>query len=99
MTFETINRAWEILRLPEYATMDQIKDQYRTLIKQWHPDRCNEAPEKCEEMTRHITEAYQVIINYCNSYRYSFKRDEVEKHLSEDELWRQRFGSDPIWGA
>ena len=99
MIFETINQARKLLQLPEHATMDQIKDQYRSLIKKWHPDHCKEAPEKCEEMARHITDAYRVIIDYCNSYQYSFERDEVEKHLSEGEWWRQRYGGDPIWGA
>ena len=79
--------------------MDQIKDQYKSLIKKWHPDRCKEAPEKCEEMARHITDAYRVILDYCDSYQYSFEREEVEKHLSDTEWWYHRFGSDPIWGV
>ena len=98
MKFETINKARSILQLPERATMAQIKEQYRYLIKQWHPDHCKDNPEICEEKARSITDAYRVILDYCNSYRYSFERDEVEKYLSEDEWWHQRFGSDPMWG-
>ena len=98
MKFDTINQARLILELPENATMDQIKESYRTLIKRWHPDRCKDAPEKCEEMSRRITDAYRIILEYCTNYRFSFSREEVEKNLAEDEWWLKRFGSDPIWG-
>lgn len=99
MTFDTINEARMILQLPEHATMEHIKEQYRTLIKRWHPDSCEEAPETCEKMARSITKAYRVIQDYCAMYQYSFERDEVKKYLTEDDWWRQRFGSDPIWGV
>ena len=99
MTYEMINHARNILELPTHATGEKIKNQYRALMKRWHPDHCRDDKKKCEEMAKQITEAYRVIIEYCNSYKYSFERDEVEKHLSDDEWWRQRFGSDPIWGA
>jgi len=99
MYFNTIDQAREALQLPKHATMDQIKKQYKSLIKRWHPDKCNEAPERCEAMARRITDAYRIILNYCNSYQYSFERDEVKKHVSESEWWLQRFGSDPMWGV
>ena len=96
ITVETINHTREILNLPKRATMDQIKDHYRTSIKKWHPDRGKETPEKCEEMSRRITEAFRVILKYCVLYQYSFERDEAEKYLSEDERWYQSFKSDPF---
>ena len=37
--FEIISDAREILELPESATLQQIKKNYKHLIKKWHPDK------------------------------------------------------------
>ena len=96
MDYKTIHEARTALKLAETATMEQIKRNYRTLMKQWHPDHCSDSPEKCKEMARKITEAYRIILDYCANYRFSFTPEEVENYLSEEEFWDQRFGSDPI---
>ena len=96
MKIDTINDARLILELPENATMNPIKENYRRLIKRWHPDRCNGKREKCEEMSRRITDAYRIILEYCVNYRFSFAREEVEKYFSQDEWWHKRIGSDFI---
>ena len=45
-----------------------------------------------------IINAYKTIIQYCEQYRFSFSREEVEKYVSPEEDWLKRFGNDPIWG-
>ena len=67
-------------------------------MKKWHPDTCSEGREACEEMSRKITDAYRILLDYCSNYEYSFAKDEVEKYLSDTEWWRNRYGDDPIWG-
>jgi hypothetical protein len=37
-------------------------------------------------------------MEYCENYRFSFSREEVEKYISADEFWAKKFGNDPIWG-
>jgi len=96
--YQVITNASTILELPESATMEQIKAHYRKLIKKWHPDSCSEKHEVCEEMSRKITDAYRIILDYCSNYMYSFKKEDVDKYLSEEELWYNRYGKDPIWG-
>ena len=98
MKYQTINEARMVLELPETATIEQIKKNYRRLMNRWHPDHCNDSSEKCEKMARKITEAYRIILYYCSNYSYSFSRKEVEKYLSEEEWWYKRYGTDPIWG-
>ena len=78
-----IRDARTILELPESATMEQIKVNYRRLIKKWHPDSFPEKHEACEEMSGKITNAYRIILDYCSNYRYSFKKEEVDKYFSE----------------
>ena len=50
---------YEVLGLPRNASKDQIKDSYRKLAMQYHPDR-NKAPE-AEEKFKEISEAYAVL--------------------------------------
>jgi len=40
----------------------------------------------------------RIIMDYCEDYKFSFSKEEIEKYISADEFWEKRFGSDPIWG-
>lgn len=97
--YQEITEARKILDLPETATMKSIKDSYRRLLREWHPDRCAENPATCIEMTRKIIAAHQTIMAYCQNYQYSFSEDAVRRHLSPEEWWFDRFGQDPLWGS
>ncbi len=50
---------YEVLGVPRDASKDQIKDTYRKLAMQYHPDR-NKSPE-AEEKFKEISEAYAVL--------------------------------------
>lgn len=97
-TYQKITAAREILDLPEQATMAEIKGNYRKLIRQWHPDRCQKDQEHCKEMSAKIIAAYRTIVNFCDQYRFSFRQEEVHKYLTDKEWWSDRFGNDPLWG-
>lgn len=98
-TFEKIARAREILELPESATLETIKSNYRRLLATWHPDRCRGHHDECAEMTRKIIEAYQAIMEYCATYQYSFSEDAVKQNQSPEDWWFERFENDPFWGS
>lgn len=97
--YEEITRARQILELPETATMEQIKANYRRLLSRWHPDHCTGDSEKAHEMTRKITKAYQVLLDYCSNYRYSFSQQAVKDQRDAEEWWMEQFGSDPLWSS
>lgn len=96
--YQEITEARKLLELPESATMEEIKSNYRALLAEWHPDRCSKNKELCNEMTRKVIAAYKTIIAYCNQYKYSFVEEEVKKYLSPEEWWFEHFGNDPLWG-
>jgi DnaJ-class molecular chaperone len=98
MKYQDIFEAKELLNLPEQASMKEIKSNYKKLIRRWHPDKCNDDSEKCDEMTKKIIDAYKTITLYCNQYKYSFVKEEVDKYLSGEDWWFERFGNDPLWG-
>ncbi len=97
--YQEITEARKLLELPESATMEEIKAQYREMLKRWHPDKCNENNDQCLEMTKKLISSYKIILEYCNRYRYSFAQEEVAKYLSGQEWWIERFGDDPLWGS
>jgi DnaJ-class molecular chaperone len=96
--YQKITEARQILELPESSTMEQIKSNYKALLFRWHPDKSMENQQHCNEMTQKIVAAYQMILAYCNQYQYSFSEEVVNKHLSPEEWWFERFGNDPLWG-
>jgi len=96
--YQKINEARKLLELPERASMKEIKSNYRKLLNKWHPDKCSKNSAECNEMTRKIIAAYNIIITYCNQYKFSFTKKEVKNYLSVEEWWFERFGNDPLWG-
>ncbi len=97
-TYEKIKRAREILGIEEEASLSEIRESYLRLLKMWHPDSSPPCERgRCEERTRDIIWAYKVLKEYCYRYRISFSPSEVEKYLSDEEWWKNRFGEGPLW--
>ena len=69
---QRIRWALEILQLPHLVTKEDIKRQYRYLSKQHHPDKGGSA-----ERMQEIAEAYAIIMEYIDRFRYRFDDDEI----------------------
>jgi len=96
--YEKITKARQVLELHEFATVKEIKNKYRTLLKEWHPDLCSENEAIRKQRTIEIINAYRIIMDYCEHYKFSFSKEEIGKYMSPEELWEKQFGKDPIWG-
>jgi hypothetical protein len=96
--YEKITAARNILELPEAATAEMIKKNYRRLLARWHPDKCPEEKEFRNEMTGKIVAAHAIIETYCRQYQFSFSEVSIRRHQSSEEWWFERFGVDPVWG-
>ena len=63
---------YEILQLKPGASLDSIKNSYKTLVKIWHPDLFPSdqpnAQEKAHKMFRLISESYNRLIKYHGEY-------------------------------
>jgi len=95
--FELIDRARITLGLGEEASMSEIKAAYRKLAAKYHPDKSPLPPvfkggiweqgEKfpdaveAQERFKKIAEAYEILEIYCENYRYSFKKEQVENTI------------------
>jgi FtsZ-interacting cell division protein ZipA len=50
---------YKTLKIPKTATQEQIKNQFRLLVKKWHPDRNPDSASK--EKMAEINKAYEVL--------------------------------------
>lgn len=87
-----VDKARKILGLSEEAGKEEIKNRYRELIKKYHPDKTPGNREYLEK-AKMINWAYSVIASYCDEYKFSFSREDVERMNPELKLNRQ-FGDD-----
>jgi len=95
--WQKIETARELLGLEEKATLAQIKDAYRRMSKVYHPDLVGEEQARSGQVEMHeITEAYQVLLSYCENYRFPLVIQ--NESLDAEDWWLDRFGQDPLWG-
>lgn len=57
--------AYEVLKIPQNATRDEIRTSYRALARRWHPDRFMEGPERdwANEKMAQINAAYRACLD------------------------------------
>lgn len=78
---------YEVLGVQKGAPKDQIKDAYRKLALQFHPDR-NKAPE-AEARFKEISEAYAVLSDDEKRRQYdAFGREGVYQRYSQEDIFR-----------
>ena len=94
--WKAIERARDILKLGDRATLGEIKRAYHRLCKEYHPDLVAGDPKKEERMYL-ITSSYELLMRYCNEYRFPLAPDENNIY-DADDWWLDRFGQDPLWG-
>jgi len=93
MTFADLQGACALFGLGERATLAEIKDRHRELVKRCHPDRGDGGDQ---EGIRQVNAAYRVLHDYVSAYRFSFVEEEFYEQNPEERLRRQ-FMSDPLW--
>lgn len=78
---------YEVLGVPKDAAKDQIKDSYRKLAMQYHPDR-NKAPE-AEEKFKEISEAYAVLSDDQKRQQYdALGHSGFDQRYTEEDIFR-----------
>jgi len=95
MTYAELCEALEVFGLSGRATLKQIKQRHRELVRAHHPDHHDATDD--EQITA-INAAYAVLSAYCLSYRFDFSREEFLEQNPEERL-RSQFASDPVWGG
>lgn len=97
-TYRKISEARKVLDIPEQASLSEIKERYKKLVRKYHPDLNAGNEKQCAGITAAINDAYSTLLGYCEQYKFSFAEEEVRKYLSPEEWWHDKFGADPLWG-
>ena len=95
MTFEDLQYARSLFKLPERATLREIKARHRELVKLYHPDSSGRGDQ---EQIRLINAAYKILLDYSEGYQFSFSEEEFYEQ-NPDERLRMQFADVPQWGS
>ncbi len=95
MTYRALKKALEVFGLGERATLRQIKSRHRQLVKAHHPDR---GDSQDPALIARINAAHEILMDYCENYRFSFSEEEFLEQQPEERIKRQ-FGWDPVWSG
>ncbi|GFO70324.1 molecular chaperone DnaJ [Geomonas limicola] len=93
MTFKELCLARAVFGLGERATLKEVKDRHRELVKRHHPDAGNGGDPA---QIRKVNAAYRVLTDYLTEYRFSFSEDEFYEQNPEERLRRQ-FMDESLW--
>ena len=94
--WQAIEEAGKLLGLGDKATQGEMKRAYYSLSKQYHPDTAGQGHSSDEDMMRRLTEAYNLLMRYCEEYRFPLSKSDGDIYDAED-WWMDRFGQDPLW--
>ncbi len=83
---DQIERALSLLGVEPPVSLKAVKDAYRLRAK-----------GASEEELKLISQAYRLIVDFVESYPFSFTEEEILKSFPEERL-KKRFFGDPLWG-
>jgi curved DNA-binding protein CbpA len=93
MTYAEPLESLLVFGLGERASHKEIKARHRQLVKKYHPDA---GAEPDHDRIRRGNAAYRILLDYIESYRFSFAEDEFYEQ-NPDEWLRRQFMNDPLW--
>ncbi len=98
--YKSIVKAAQTLEISTALNLEQIRQIYWEMVKRWHPDKSAENSQERHEMMARINEAYKIILDYFENYRYSFTEEEIKQNhpVDSNDWWSERYGDDPLWG-
>jgi len=94
--WQAIDRARELLKLGDKATLGEMKRAYHRMCKKYHPDKMSASDPDGERMYQ-LTAAYELLMRYTREYRFPLTPGDNDIYDAED-WWMDRFGQDPLWG-
>lgn len=95
---DKLKNALKILMLKPPVSYNGIKAKYKKLLVKWHPDKCKKNSEICKQKTIDIIEAYKILTEYIESYKFNFDENKKNDQLNPEEFWKKHFADDHMWG-
>ena len=79
MIVQEIHAALAVFDLPVLISLKELRKRYRELAKKHHPDTHNAA-----ETMHRINEAYALLKDYMENYKFTFQEEEILKQFPEE---------------
>jgi len=97
MTYSELQAALYVFGFHEndLLTIKRIKQRHRNLVRKAHPDL--HAGVDAERI-RKLNEAAKTIMDYVQSYRFSFTKEEFYRQTPDEHL-KHQYSWDPIWAG
>lgn len=95
-------QALQMLGLDGKTSLREIRAAYKRMMNEWHPDKRRKDEDTCLEMTKKISHAYALLVEYCEDVLIEFSDQGIKSATTEasvEEFWNERFGKDPLWGG
>jgi DnaJ-class molecular chaperone len=91
-TYEKLVKAKTLLGLGEKASLTEVKNRYKKLIRKWHPDNNPDDQQAATRMSADINEAYKTLLEYCKNYEYPFDEQSLKRAVLSPQEWlKERF--------
>jgi len=97
MTFIELKEALYLFGFHEndVLSIKRIKQRHRSLLRKNHPDLHSDVDS---ERIRRLNEAAKMIMDYIQSYRFTFTAEEFYRQIPDEHL-RHQFSGDPVWAG
>jgi len=79
----------------DVLSIKRIKQRHRSLLRKNHPDLHSDVDP---ERIRRLNEAAKMIMDYIQSYRFTFTAEEFYRQIPDEHL-RHQFSGDPVWAG
>lgn len=93
MTYAELLESLLVFGLGKRVSHKEMKARHRQLVKKYHP---NAGAEPDHDRIRRVNAAYRILLDYIESYRFSFAENEFYEQ-NPDERLRRQFTNDPLW--
>ena len=92
MTYEDLQAALAEFDLPMRVSWKKIRERHRQLVRQYHPDKCEQADS---DKIRRINAAYKILSEYVADYRFDCAKEEFLQQYPEERL-REQYWSENL---
>ncbi len=78
--FDLIQEALDIMDLPAFIDMKELKVCYKELASKHHPDFGGD-----EDKMMQINQAYDILKEYMENFKFSFTQEEINKQFPQEQ--------------
>jgi DnaJ-class molecular chaperone len=95
--YELLLESLKTLDLNFVFTLKELKNNYRALLKKWHPDKNSNDIEKSKFETMKIISSYETLMDYIENYKFNLSNNPKNLKINTMEWWKEKYGNDGIW--